>query len=97
MLSVSQCHSVRTTASCRSSVLETARRYVQNFQNFQEFSSSWKMLIVLQDISGEAGDVLYVCYLQMARAGIAALQFWDPNARIWGKSIRVDVLWNDVH
>ena len=32
-----------------------------------------------EDINGEAGDVLYVCYLQMARAGVAALQFWDPN------------------
>lgn len=32
-----------------------------------------------------AGDVLYVCYLQMARAGIAALQLWDPNSRKWGQ------------
>lgn len=38
-----------------------------------------------EDINGEAGDVLYVCYLQMARAGIAALQFWDPNSRKWGQ------------
>jgi dipeptidyl-peptidase-3 len=38
-----------------------------------------------KDINGEAGDVLYVCYLQMARAGIAALQFWDPNSRKWGQ------------
>ncbi|KAK4902211.1 hypothetical protein LTR27_001114 [Elasticomyces elasticus] len=38
-----------------------------------------------QDINGEAGDVLYVCYLSMARAGIAALQYWDPNSRKWGQ------------
>ncbi|KAK3115789.1 hypothetical protein LTR53_004520 [Teratosphaeriaceae sp. CCFEE 6253] len=38
-----------------------------------------------EDIQGQAGDVLYVCYLQMARAGIAALQYWDPNARKWGQ------------
>lgn len=34
-----------------------------------------------EDIDGIAGDILYVCYLQMARAGVAALQFWDPNSR----------------
>ena len=28
---------------------------------------------------------MFVCYLQMARAGIAALQFWDPNSRKWGQ------------
>ena len=38
-----------------------------------------------EDINSVAGDVLYVCYLQMARAGIAALQFWDPNSRKWGQ------------
>ena len=38
-----------------------------------------------KDINSEAGDVLFVCYLQMARAGIAALQFWDPNSRKWGQ------------
>lgn len=38
-----------------------------------------------EDINSEAGDVLYVCYLQMARAGVAALQFWDPNSRKWGQ------------
>ncbi len=27
-----------------------------------------------EDINGVAGDVMYVCYLQMARAGLAALQ-----------------------
>ncbi|KAK3056253.1 hypothetical protein LTR09_002760 [Extremus antarcticus] len=38
-----------------------------------------------EDIHGDAGDVLFVCYLQMARAGIAALQFWDANSRKWGQ------------
>lgn len=38
-----------------------------------------------EDIHGEAGDVLYVCYLQMARAGIAALQFCDTNGK-WGQA-----------
>lgn len=33
----------------------------------------------------EASDVLFVSYLQMARAGIAALEFWDPKARKWGQ------------
>lgn len=39
-----------------------------------------------EDINGVPGDVLYVCYLQMARAGVAALQFWDPNSRKWGQA-----------
>lgn len=39
-----------------------------------------------EDINGVAGDVLYVCYLSMARAGVAALQFWDPNSRRWGQA-----------
>lgn len=39
-----------------------------------------------EDINGPAGDVLYVSYLQMARAGVAALQFWDPNSRKWGQA-----------
>ncbi|KAK3672473.1 hypothetical protein LTR78_007523 [Recurvomyces mirabilis] len=38
-----------------------------------------------EDIEGEAGSVLYACYLQMARAGVTALQFWDPNSRKWGQ------------
>lgn len=37
----------------------------------------------LQNINGVAGDVLFVCYLQMARAGIAALQFWSNG--VWGQ------------
>jgi dipeptidyl-peptidase-3 len=38
------------------------------------------------DINGPAGDVLYAAYLSMARAGIAALEFWDPKARKWGQA-----------
>ncbi|KAK5120916.1 hypothetical protein LTR85_005700 [Meristemomyces frigidus] len=39
-----------------------------------------------EGINSKAGDVLYICYLSMARAGIAALQFWDPNSRKWGQA-----------
>lgn len=39
---------------------------------------------------GETGpengpDVLYVAYLQMARAGLVALEFWDPKSQKWGQ------------
>ena len=39
-----------------------------------------------QDLESEAGDVLYVAYLQMARAGVAALEYWDPQSRKWGQA-----------
>ncbi|KAF2833102.1 dipeptidyl-peptidase III [Ophiobolus disseminans] len=38
------------------------------------------------DMDSEAGDVLFTAYLQMARAGIAALEFWDPKSRKWGQA-----------
>ncbi|KAI1928133.1 hypothetical protein LOZ58_004988 [Ophidiomyces ophidiicola] len=38
------------------------------------------------DLDGEAGDVLYVSYLTMARAGITALEFWDPKSQKWGQA-----------
>jgi len=38
------------------------------------------------DINGPAGDVLYTAYLSMARAGIVALEFWDPKSRKWGQA-----------
>lgn len=38
------------------------------------------------DINNDAGDVLYVAYLQMARAGVVALEFWDPKSRKWGQA-----------
>lgn len=39
-----------------------------------------------EDLNNKAGDVLYVGYLQMARAGVAALEFWDPKSRKWGQA-----------
>ncbi|KFY21608.1 hypothetical protein V493_07266 [Pseudogymnoascus sp. VKM F-4281 (FW-2241)] len=38
------------------------------------------------DMDGEAGDVLYVSYLSMARAGVASLEMWDPKSRKWGQA-----------
>lgn len=37
------------------------------------------------DINSEAGDVLYAAYLSMARAGVVALEFWDPKSKKWGQ------------
>jgi len=37
------------------------------------------------DINSKAGDVLYAAYLSMARAGITALEFWDPKSKKWGQ------------
>lgn len=39
-----------------------------------------------EDLNGEAGDVLYTAYLQMARAGLVAVEFWDPKTRKWGQA-----------
>lgn len=39
-----------------------------------------------EDLNGEAGDVLFASYLSMARAGVAALEFWDPKSRKWGQA-----------
>jgi len=39
-----------------------------------------------EDLYGEAGNVLYVAYLTMARAGVAALQFYNPQALKWGQA-----------
>ncbi|EPS42799.1 hypothetical protein H072_3127 [Dactylellina haptotyla CBS 200.50] len=33
-----------------------------------------------------AEDVLYISYLQMARAGLLALEFWDPKTKKWGQA-----------
>jgi dipeptidyl-peptidase III len=38
------------------------------------------------DMDGPAGDILYASYLSMARAGIVALEFWDPKSRKWGQA-----------
>lgn len=37
------------------------------------------------DMAGEAGDVLYASYLQMARMGLVSVEFWDPKSRKWGQ------------
>ncbi|KAG0168946.1 hypothetical protein DFQ28_011381 [Apophysomyces sp. BC1034] len=34
----------------------------------------------------EAEDVLYMMYLNMARAGLTALEFYDPAAKKWGQA-----------
>ena len=39
-----------------------------------------------EDINSKAGDVLYASYLSMARAGVVALEFWDPKAKKWGQA-----------
>ena len=39
-----------------------------------------------EDMNSEAGDLLYASYLSMARAGIAALEFWNPKSRKWGQA-----------
>jgi dipeptidyl-peptidase-3 len=39
-----------------------------------------------EDIDGDAGDVLYIAYLSMARAGIASLEMWDTKSRKWGQA-----------
>jgi len=39
-----------------------------------------------EDMNNSAGDILYASYLSMARAGIAALEYWDPKARKWGQA-----------
>lgn len=38
-----------------------------------------------EDMDGPAADVMYIAYLSMARAGVNALQFWDPASRKWGE------------
>ena len=37
------------------------------------------------DMAGKAGDVLYASYLSMARAGVIALEFWNPESKKWGQ------------
>lgn len=39
-----------------------------------------------EDLTNEAGDVLFAAYLQMARAGLVALEFWDPKTQKWGQA-----------
>ena len=37
-------------------------------------------------MNSPAGDVLYASYLSMARAGLIALEFWDPASGKWGQA-----------
>ncbi|KAE8146247.1 dipeptidyl peptidase [Aspergillus avenaceus] len=39
-----------------------------------------------ENLTNEAGDVLFAAYLQMARAGLVALEFWDPQTKKWGQA-----------
>lgn len=38
------------------------------------------------DMNGPGGDILYAAYLSMARAGIVALEQWDPKSKKWGQA-----------
>lgn len=38
------------------------------------------------DMKSEAFEVLYAAYLGMARAGVVAVEFWDPKSRKWGQA-----------
>ena len=38
------------------------------------------------NMDNEAGNILFAAYLQMARAGVSALEFWDPKSRKWGQA-----------
>jgi len=38
------------------------------------------------NMDNKAGEVLYASYLSMARAGVVALEFWDPKSRKWGQA-----------
>jgi dipeptidyl-peptidase-3 len=49
------------------------------------FSSAFSRL-PQKDMYGEAGNVLYAAYLSMARAGVAALQFYNVDAKKWGQA-----------
>ena len=37
------------------------------------------------NLHSKAGDVLYASYLSMARAGLLALEHWDPTSEKWGQ------------
>ena len=37
------------------------------------------------NLHSKAGDVLYAAYLSMARAGLLALEHWDPTSGKWGQ------------
>jgi dipeptidyl-peptidase-3 len=33
----------------------------------------------------EADDIIYINWLNMVRAGLLALEFYNPNKQIWGQ------------
>ena len=37
------------------------------------------------DMTSKAGDILYTSYLSMARAGVLAMESWDPKSDKWGQ------------
>ncbi len=39
-----------------------------------------------ENMDNEAGDVLYACYLGMARAGLGSVEMWDPKSQKWGQA-----------
>ncbi|KAI9033802.1 peptidase family M49 [Phycomyces nitens] len=46
-----------------------------------------KDILKIFNLEGEkAEDVLYIMYLNMARAGLTALEFYDPTAKKWGQA-----------
>lgn len=49
-------------------------------------STNRDLLQIFGHTGQEAEDVLYVGYLQMARAGLLALEFWDPKSNKWGQA-----------
>ena len=38
------------------------------------------------NMDNKAGDILYASYLSMARAGVIALEYWDPKSKKWGQA-----------
>ncbi|KAJ3045107.1 hypothetical protein HDV00_011832 [Rhizophlyctis rosea] len=34
----------------------------------------------------EQDDIIYICYLQMARAGLLSMEFYDPKSKKWGQA-----------
>lgn len=39
-----------------------------------------------EDMSNEAGDVLYAAYLGMAKQGLGSVEMWDPKSQKWGQA-----------
>ncbi|ATY58552.1 dipeptidyl peptidase III [Cordyceps militaris] len=39
-----------------------------------------------ENMDNEAGDILYASYLGMARAGLGAVEMWDPKSQKWGQA-----------